>query len=145
MLIISCDHHPSFQQIGFVDTETGECGERKLTHKEEAESFYRGLNLRIVRVGMEATGHARWFERLLVELNFELWIDDPAQIRAQRVRKQKTDRQDAEHLLRLLVENRFHRIWYPVRKIVICGNCFGTDIGWCRCGRESRTSCRRLP
>ena len=31
-------------------------------------------------VGMEATGHARWFERLLAELGFELWIGDPAQI-----------------------------------------------------------------
>jgi hypothetical protein len=27
-----------------------------------------------VRVGIEATGHARWFERLLAELQFELWI-----------------------------------------------------------------------
>ena len=113
MLIISCDHHPSFQQIGFVDTETGECGERKLTHKEEAESFYRGLNLRIVRVGMEAAGHARWFERLLAELNLELWIGDPEEIRAKRVRKQKTDRLDADHLLRLLVEDRFPQIWAP--------------------------------
>ena len=26
-----------------------------------------------VRVGMEATGYARWFERLLAELGFELW------------------------------------------------------------------------
>ena len=24
MLIIGCDYHPSFQQIAFVDTETGE-------------------------------------------------------------------------------------------------------------------------
>jgi hypothetical protein len=30
MMIIGCDYHPSFQQIAFVDTETGECGERKL-------------------------------------------------------------------------------------------------------------------
>ena len=44
MLIIGCDYHPSFQQIAFVDRETGECGARKLTHKEEAESFYRDLN-----------------------------------------------------------------------------------------------------
>jgi transposase len=29
------------------------------------------------------------------------------------VRKQKTDRQDAEHLLRLPVESRFPRIWVP--------------------------------
>jgi transposase len=62
---------------------------------------------------MEATGHARWFERLLAELHCELWIGDPGEIRAKRVRKQKTDRQDAELLLQLLVENRFPRIWVP--------------------------------
>jgi len=33
-----------------------------------------------VRVGMEASGHARWFERLLAELNFELWIGDATEI-----------------------------------------------------------------
>src|SRR5205085_5949171 len=43
MLIIGCDYHPGFQQIAFVDTETGECGERRLTHREEAEQFYRKL------------------------------------------------------------------------------------------------------
>src|SRR5438034_4490408 len=62
---------------------------------------------------MEATGHARWFERLLAELKYELWVGDPAQIRAMRVRKQKTDRQDAQHLLKLLVEDRFPRVWVP--------------------------------
>jgi len=62
---------------------------------------------------MEATGHSRWFERLLAELNYELWMGNPAEIRAKRVRKQKNDRQDAEHLLQLLVENRFPRIWVP--------------------------------
>ena len=29
-----------------------------------------------MRVGIEATGHSRWFERLLAELGFELWIGD---------------------------------------------------------------------
>jgi len=56
-------------------------------------------------------GHARWFERLLTEVQFELWIGDAAEIRTKRVRKQKTDRQDAELLLRLLIEDRFPRIW----------------------------------
>ena len=45
---------------------------------------------------MEATGDARWFEKLLGELNYELWIGDPAAIGAKRVRKEKNDRQDAE-------------------------------------------------
>jgi len=66
-----------------------------------------------VRVGMEASGHSRWFERLLRNLEFELWIGDAAEIRTKRVRKQKTDRQDAQLLLQLLLENRFPRIWVP--------------------------------
>jgi transposase len=111
MLIIGCDYHPGFQQIAFVDTETGECGERRLTHREEAELFYGTLKQRSVRVGMEASGHARWFERLLSALQFELWIGNAAEIRSKRVRKQKTDRQDAQLLLRLMVEDRFPRIW----------------------------------
>ena len=62
---------------------------------------------------MEASGHARWFERLLRELEFELWIGDAAEIRTKRVRKQKTDHQDAQLLLRLLTGDRFPRIWVP--------------------------------
>jgi transposase len=111
MMIIGCDYHPGFQQIAFVDTETGECGERRLTHREEAEQFYGMLKERSVRVGKEASGHARWFERFLSDLQFELWIGDAAEIRTKRVRKQKTDRQDAQLLLRLMIEDRFPRIW----------------------------------
>jgi transposase len=44
---------------------------------------------------MEATGYSRWFERLLAELGFEVWIGDPAEIKTKRVKKQKTDREDA--------------------------------------------------
>jgi hypothetical protein len=41
MLIIGCDYHPSMQQIAFVDTDTGEGGERRLMHRDgEAERFY---------------------------------------------------------------------------------------------------------
>ena len=74
MLIIGCDYHPGFQQIAYVDTETGEFQERRLQHPEEAEKFYRALwepSVK-VRVGMEASGHARWFERLLEELSEEI-------------------------------------------------------------------------
>ncbi len=85
MMIIGCDYHPGFQQIAFVDTDTGELQERRLEHREEAEKFYRDLAAQgmKVRVGMEASGHARWFERLLAELNFELWIGDAAEIRSE--------------------------------------------------------------
>jgi transposase len=116
MRIIGCDYHPSVQQIAWVDTETGEYGESRLLHSNgEAEKFYRDLKKKgvRVRVGIEATGHARWFERLLAELKYELWIGDPAQIKAARVRKQKNDRQDAEHILKLMIEDRFPRVWLP--------------------------------
>jgi transposase len=116
MLIIGVDYHPSFQQISFMEQETGECGERRLNHSDgEAQRFYRELKQRgvSVRVGMEATGYSRWFERLLAELGFEVWIGDAAEIKKMRVRKQKTDRLDAQLLLKLLLENRFPRIWIP--------------------------------
>jgi hypothetical protein len=103
MIIIGVDFHPEFQQIASVDTDSGELQEKRLAHPEEAEKFYRALAGQKVRVGMEASGHARWFERLVAELQFELRIGDAAEIRTKRVRKQKTDRQDAQLILRLLL------------------------------------------
>jgi transposase len=113
MLIIGCDFHPGFQQVAIFDNTSGEIQERRLGHRAEAEQFYRSLAGQEVRVGMEACGHYPWFERLLAELSFELWLGDAGRIRAQEVRKQKTDRRDAEHLLQLLLQDRFPRIWVP--------------------------------
>jgi transposase len=115
MIIIGCDYHPAFQQTAFVDTDTGELRERRLQHREEAEKFYRDLATQgiQVRLGMEASGQARWFERLLAELNFELWIGDAAEIRTKRVRKQKTDRQGAQLILKLMLKDDFPQIWVP--------------------------------
>lgn len=128
MWIIGCDYHPRFQQIAMVNTEGGECEQRRLEHVAEAEQFYRALRGQAVRIGMEASGHARWFERVLAELGHELWIGDPAKIRAAAPRKQKTDARDAEHLLELLLNGQFEkkmRIWVPtaaerdVRQLVL--------------------------
>ena len=115
MIIIGVDFHPEFQQIASVDTDSGEFQEKRLAHPAEAEQFYRDLAAqgKKVRVGMEASGHARWFERLLAELQLELWIGDAAQIRAKRVRKQKTDRQDAQLILKLMLKDDFPQIWVP--------------------------------
>jgi transposase len=115
MIIIGVDFHPEFQQIALVDTDTGELEERRLHHPQEAEEFYREVvnQGKTVRVGMEASGHGRWFERLLSELQIELWIGDAAEIRTKRVRKQKTDRQDAQLILKLMLKNDFPRIWMP--------------------------------
>ena len=47
------------------------------------------------------------------ELNFELWMGDAAKIAAKRVRKQKTDRRDAQHILTLMLKDDFPKIWVP--------------------------------
>jgi hypothetical protein len=49
-----------------------------------------------VLVGLEARGYSCWFERLLAELGIEVWTGNAAEIKTKRVRKQKTDRQDAK-------------------------------------------------
>ena len=80
MLIIGCDFHPGFQQVAIFDNTTGEIQERRLGHRAEAEQFYRSLAGQPVLVGMEACGHYPWFERLLAELGFELWLGDAGRI-----------------------------------------------------------------
>jgi len=116
MMIIGCDFHPSWQQIAWLDNETGETGECRLVHAAgEAQKFYAQLAVPS-RIGMEATGNSQWFIELVEDLGHEIWIGDAAQIRASYVRKQKTDKRDAAHILKLLLEDRFPRLWAPNRE-----------------------------
>jgi transposase len=111
MKIVGCDFHPSYQQVAIFNTETGEVEEKKLMHANgEAEKFYRELEAPAL-IGMEATGNSRWFEWMVEKLGHQLWIGDAAKIRASYVRKQKTDKRDAGHILTLLMEKRFPRLW----------------------------------
>lgn len=112
MKYIGCDFHPSFQQIAMLDRETGELVERRLLHTEEARRFYEGLQGPVV-VGIEASGNTHWFESLLVRCGHELWIGDAGAIARQEGRKQKHDRRAAALILKLMVENRFPKIWVP--------------------------------
>lgn len=113
MIIVGCDFHPSYQQVAILDSETGEVKERMLPHLAgEVELFYRKLSCPAV-IGMEAVGNSQWFLQMLQRLGHEVWVGDAAQIRTSYVRKQKTDKRDAGHILKLLVEGRFPRIWVP--------------------------------
>ena len=116
MMIIGCDFHPSWQQVSWLDTETGACGDRKLVHATgDAKLFYQQLSAPVL-IGMEATGNSQWFVEMVEDLGHEIWIGDAAQIRASYVRKQKTDKRDAAHILKLVVEGRFPRLWAPDRE-----------------------------
>lgn len=116
-MIVGCDFHPSWQQVAVLDTETGEVQERKLMNGDgEAERFYRALPVPGL-IGMEATGNSQWFVEMLEAVGHAVWIGDAAQIRASYVRQQKTDKRDAAHLLKLLLEDRFPRLWTPDREV----------------------------
>jgi transposase len=118
MKIIGCDFHPSYQQIAMVDTETGELWEGRLEHEQgEARRFYQALQGQVVRVGIEAVGNSQWFEQMLAEMGHELWIGDAAEIRRLVARNQKTDRRDAKHILDLMVDGRFPKLWVPSQQI----------------------------
>jgi transposase len=113
MKIIGCDFHPSFQQIAICDVETGEFQERKLSHADgQAERFYRELGEPAL-IGIEATGNSQWFLDLVQRLGHEIRVGDAAKIRASYVRKQSTDKRDAGHILKLLLEKRFPQLWTP--------------------------------
>ena len=113
MQIVGCDFHPRWQQVAVFDAETGEITEHRLFNGDgEAERFYRGLGSPAL-IGIEACGNSQWFIELLERLGHLVWVGDAAQIRASYVRRQKTDRRDAGHILRLLLENRFPRLWTP--------------------------------
>lgn len=116
MMIIGCDFHPSWEQVSWVDTDTGETGEAKLVHATgEAERFYRGLPVPSL-VGVEATGNSQWWVELVEDLGHAVWVGDAAQIRASYVRRQKTDKRDAGHIRKLLEEGRFPKLWRPGRE-----------------------------
>src|SRR6266849_4739329 len=117
MRIIGCDLHARQQTLAMLDTTTGEVATMTLKHEgNNVREFYSKLP-RPVRVGIEATGSMQWFVNLLEELGMECQVGHPATIRAAEPRKQKHDRRDADLILKLLVENRFPRIWLPSKEL----------------------------
>ena len=112
MLIIGCDFHPAFQRVAIFDKQTGEIVVQRLEHPEEALAFYGSIGSGAL-IGLESTGYSGWFERAVEKMGHQLLVGDATQIRASMTRKQKTDKRDAEHIVKLLLEDRFPKIWVP--------------------------------
>jgi transposase len=116
MVLIGCDFHPSWQQVSWMNRETGEAGDQKLVHEPGAvEKFYRQFPAG-TRIGMEATGNCQWFVELVTSLGHKVLVGDAAKIRASDSRQQKHDKRDARLLVQLLAEDRFPQIWVPSRE-----------------------------
>ncbi len=111
-ILIGCDFHKKFQVIAMLETTTGEEPRKRLQHPGQAQEFYRELPPGSI-VGMETSCRARWFEQLLLGCKQELWIGHAQKIRAMAPQRQKNDDRDAAHLLDLLVQGKFPRVWQP--------------------------------
>src|SRR5262249_42035963 len=113
MAFVGCDLHMRQQQVAVLDTTTGEILEQQLLHEGTTiENFYAALP-RPGTVGIESTGCAILFHTLRQRLGHTVLVGDAAKIRATVVRKTKTDRRDARHILDLLRHDRFPTIWLP--------------------------------
>jgi len=112
---IGVDFHARQQTISYLTTEDGEIKRQQLDHGEaqEVRKFYQQFRGQQVLVGYEASGYAAWFEELLEELGYELWVGHATAIRTFARRRQKNDRRDAELILDLLVHDEFPRIHRP--------------------------------
>ena len=118
MRIIGCDLHARQQTLAMLDRETGEVVNLTLMHEgNQVREFYSQLP-RPVLVGIEATGSMHWFLNLMEELGIECRVGHPATIRAAAPRRQKTDRLDADLILKLVAENRFPAIWLPTKEVL---------------------------
>src|SRR6266446_6808640 len=113
MTLVGCDLHSRKQQVAVLDTRTGELVEQELVHEGDAvERFYCALPPPVT-IGIETTGYTQWFHALMHQLGHTVVVGEAAKIRAMVVRKTKTDRRDARHLLDLLQHDRFPTVWIP--------------------------------
>lgn len=113
MTLVGCDLHSRMQQVAVLDTTTGQVLEQELAHDGDAvECFYRALPTPVT-IGIETTGYTQWFHALMHRLGHTVLVGEAAKIRAMVVRKTKTDRRDARHLLDLLKHDRFPTVWVP--------------------------------
>src|SRR5215467_8723460 len=109
---IGVDFHARQQTISYLTTEEGEIRRLQLDHgrPEEVGKFYQQFAGQEVIVGFEASGYAAWFEELLEELGYQIWIGHATAIRLFARRRQKNDRRDADLILDLLLRGDFPRI-----------------------------------
>ena len=109
---IGVDFHARKQTISYLTTEDGEIKHLELDHSQPAvvREFYQQFQGQRVLVAFESSGYAAWFEELLEELGYEIWIGHATTIRQFARRRQKNDRRDADLILELLLAGDFPRI-----------------------------------
>jgi transposase len=110
---LGVDFHARTQTVCWCDTENGVIHQRTLDHdRDDVRGFYAQFAAPAI-VGLESSGYAAWFHRLLAELGHQVQVGDAFQIRQFAKRRQKNDRRDAELLLDLLLRGDFPAVHVP--------------------------------
>jgi transposase len=115
---LGVDFHARTQTICWCDTADGIIHQRTLDHQQldhqqdDVGNFYAQFAVPAT-IGLEATGYARWFHRLLEAQGHRLLVGDAYVIRKCALRRQKNDRRDAELLLALLLHGDFPAVHVP--------------------------------
>ena len=103
--------------IGFLIEETGECGERELNHSDgEAERFYRELKRERSQCAGGDGGHRAYTLVRAATRRARFRVVDWRSGRDQdeaSPEEENRPRGRPTHVLKLLLENRFPRIWVP--------------------------------
>jgi transposase len=113
-IYIGVDFHARQQTLCYLKTETGELVISELRHqdKQSVRSFYAQFAGRVI-IGLEASGYSPWFEAMLEQLGFKVWLGDATEIRRRARWRQKSDRRDAELILDLMIHDEFPRLHRP--------------------------------
>ena len=110
---LGVDFHTRTQTVCWCDTTDGLIHRRTLDHqRDDLRGFYAQFPAPAL-VGLETSGYARWFHRLLESLGHQLLLGDAYVIRKCAIRRQKNDRRDAELLLDLLLHGDFPTVHIP--------------------------------
>ncbi len=110
---LGVDFHARTQTVCWCSTEDGVIHQRTLDHgRDDVPAFYAQFAAPAI-VGLESSGYALWFHRLLTTLGHQVLVGDAFAIRQFARRRQKNDRRDAELLLDLLLRGDFPAVHVP--------------------------------
>lgn len=110
---VGVDFHVKSQTVCWCDSAEGVIHQRTLDHRrDDIAAFYRQWTAAAI-VGVEASGYAQWFHRLIEACGHRLLVGDAFAIRKCAQRRQKNDRRDAALLLDLLIKNEFPAVHRP--------------------------------
>ena len=140
MIIIGVDFHPEFQQIALLNTTTGEVEEKRLAHPTRRRSITVVSRVRAKQCASAWRPVGTHAGSNVSSSSCSLSYGSATRPRSARSeRQQKTDRQDAQHILKLMLKDDFPKIWVPnwQNRADAAATACGIGIAWCRRARES--------